>query len=99
MMSSSSPSSHGAGLSPPGLASSAFHFTESLHALKHGGNSLSEANTHRGDAERRVAVDHIVDERGRDACAAGAERVPDRDGAAADVHLFFVQVECADAGQ
>ena len=69
------------------------------HAFKDHRDALADADAHRRQAERGVAVVHGVDERRGDAGAACAERVADGDRAAADVDLRFVEFEHPDAGQ
>src|SRR5918994_216746 len=65
----------------------------SAQTLDHGGVRLAAALAHRLEAEAAARRLEVVEHRGHQAHAARAERVPDRDGAAARVVLRRVGPE------
>ena len=60
-------------------------------ALDDEGERLAAADAERGEPALRVAVLHRVEQRRQDARAARADGMPERDRAAADVHLLRVE--------
>src|SRR3954454_4590371 len=52
--------------------------------------ALATAGADRGDAEATATPTEFVHQRSEDARAGGADRVPERDGAAVHVHLRLV---------
>ncbi len=56
-------------------------------------NAHAAADAKRGEALLGVALLHLIDQRGEDARARGADRVADRDRAAVDVDLVGVPAE------
>ena len=64
-----------------------------LVALDDQGFAHAAADAHRGQAQRQVALDHLVDQGRRDAAACRADRVAQRNGAAVDVDLVHVKAK------
>src|SRR5579871_839934 len=58
--------------------------------------ALSAARADRGAAQPAAAAAQLVDERGEDSRAGGADRVAERDGAAVDVDALLVDAEHPD---
>jgi len=64
-----------------------------LASLPQARNSLAHANAHSRGSPAAPAPAQLLQQRCRDACARTAERVPDRNRAAIDVHEVLVQLE------
>jgi hypothetical protein len=86
---------------PPGLASLAerFYTRSKLHPLEDRGDALANADAHRCQAERAVAVDHRVQQCRGDPRPAGSQGVADGNRSAADVYFFLVEAEHLNARQ
>src|SRR5690349_24856372 len=71
---------------------------EGARAFEDGGDALAAADALRG---QRIALAFALQQRGRlagDARASGTERMTERDGAAVEIGLAFVDAELAHAG-
>src|SRR5437870_2483519 len=77
----------------------AFWRIRASNPLENGGDPLPCPDAHGRQAILRLAVLHEMNQRRGDARAAGAERVADGDGPAADVDLLRVGVEQLDDRQ
>ncbi|VXA88685.1 conserved hypothetical protein [Aeromonas veronii] len=62
------------------------------HPFKHGGDALTQTDTHGGNPQGGILLLHQIDEGGGDAGAGAAEGVAQRNGAAVQVHLLVHQV-------
>src|SRR5262249_44725066 len=70
-----------------------------LLSLEDCSDALTGADAHGGQPEGGLLVFHRMNQRRRDAGSAGAEGVPNRNGTAADVYLFWVGLEKLHDGQ
>src|SRR5262245_16876212 len=68
-------------------------------SLEDGRDALSEADAHRGEPEAALAASELMEEGGRQARAAAAERVPECHRAAVHVHLLLGDLELARTGE
>src|SRR5690348_2520137 len=60
------------------------------------GNALTAANTEGGKAAVGTAALHFINQSRQDACAAGADRMAERDSAAVDVDALRIQAQFFD---
>ncbi len=70
-----------------------------LDGLKDCGHALPLADAHGCQSELGALVAHAVQQGGCDPRAAGSQRVPDRDGSAAKVDLFFADAQEFEHGE
>ena len=68
-----------------------------IHALDHGSDALTDANTHRGETVATAAFCHFMNQRRHDPRAAAAQRMAESYGAAIDVELVQIDAQLARA--